>query len=45
MPEDTRVSRNWKFAAIGLGALVVAQFVWWNKKAPGVLNLGAGSTR
>lgn len=23
-----------------LAALLVVQFLWWNKKAPGVLNLG-----
>jgi len=33
------VSR-WKYAALGLAGLVVAQFWWWNKKAPQVLRLG-----
>lgn len=28
---------RWKYAAIGLAALVVAQFFWWNSKAPQVL--------
>ena len=36
------VDRKWKYAALGLGALVVLQFVWWNNRAPQVLNLGAG---
>lgn len=31
---------RWKYAALGLGALVVAQFFWWNAKAPQVLRLG-----
>lgn len=35
------VSRNWQYAALGLGALIVVQFFWWNKKAPEVLKLGA----
>jgi len=34
------VSGRWKYAAVGLGALVVAQFFWWNAKAPQVLRLG-----
>jgi hypothetical protein len=34
------VSPRWKYAAMGLGALVVAQFFWWNAKAPQVLRLG-----
>ena len=29
----------WMYGAIGLGALVVGQFFWWNAKAPGVLKL------
>jgi hypothetical protein len=33
---------GWKIATFALGGLVIAQFVWWNKKAPEVLNLGAG---
>jgi hypothetical protein len=31
---------RWKYAALGLAGLVVAQFWWWNKKAPQVLRLG-----
>jgi len=31
------VSRN---VAYGLGALLVIQFLWWNKKCPGVLKRG-----
>jgi hypothetical protein len=37
---DNTVHRGWKWAALGLGGLVVAQFFWWNKKAPEVLKLG-----
>jgi len=33
------VSPNWKYATYGLAALVVAQFFWWDSKAPQVLNL------
>jgi len=33
-------SSAWMYGAIGLGALVVGQFFWWNAKAPGVLKLG-----
>jgi hypothetical protein len=36
------VNENWKYATFGLGVLVVAQFFWWNKKAPEVLKLGYG---
>jgi len=34
------VSPRWKWATFGLVGLVVAQFWWWNKKAPQVLRLG-----
>lgn len=34
------VDTKWKYAALGLGALVIAQAVWWNKKAPEVLQPG-----
>lgn len=34
-----QVDVKWKYATIGLGVLVVAQFVWWNRQAPQVLNL------
>ena len=33
---------NWKYATFGLLGVVVVQAWWWNKKAPQVLNLGAG---
>lgn len=33
---------GWKVATFVLGGLVVAQFFWWNAKAPQVLNLSAG---
>lgn len=33
------VDVKWKYAAIGLGVLVGAQFVWWVRAAPQVLNL------
>jgi hypothetical protein len=36
---DSMVSQNWKYATYALGALVVAQFFWWDSKAPQVLNL------
>jgi hypothetical protein len=39
---ENQVHRGWKYATMGLGALVVAQFFWWNKKAPEVLKLGGG---
>jgi len=39
---ETRVHPAWKWATIGLSGLAVAQFWWWNKKAPQVLNLGSG---
>jgi len=38
--QAAEVSSRWKYAAIGLAALVVAQFAWWNAKAPQVLRLG-----
>lgn len=34
------VSPRWKWAALGLTALLGVQFWWWNKKAPQVLRLG-----
>lgn len=34
---------GWKIATFVLGGLVVAQFVWWNWKAPEVLRLGRGA--
>jgi len=37
-----QVSRNWKYATIGLIGLLGVQFWWWNKKAPQVLSLGGG---
>lgn len=33
------VDAKWKYAAIGLGGLIVVQFIWWNRQAPQVLNL------
>jgi hypothetical protein len=39
---QSTVSSNWKYATVGLGALLVVQFWWWNKKAPEVLRLGGG---
>ena len=46
-PEDADAEKKqksassaWMYGAIGLGALVVGQFFWWNAKAPGVLKLG-----
>jgi len=39
--QDTAtVDTRWKYAALGLGALVIVQAWWWNKKAPNVLKLG-----
>lgn len=40
MDTETR----WKYAALGLGALVVGQFFWWDSKAPQVLR-GGGYVR
>jgi hypothetical protein len=37
---DSVTSPRWKYATIGLAALAVAQFFWWNAKAPQVLRLG-----
>lgn len=34
-----QVDVRWKYAALGLGALVVAQFFWWDSRAPQVLSL------
>jgi len=31
------VDAKWKWAALGLGGLVIAQFFWWDAKAPQVL--------
>lgn len=37
---------GWKIATFALAGLVVAQFLWWNKKAPEVLGLsGLGAAR
>lgn len=33
------VSVKWKYAAIGLGAGLIVQFLVWNRLAPTVLNL------
>jgi len=38
--QASTVPSGWQYAALGLGALVVAQFFWWNAKAPNVLKLG-----
>jgi hypothetical protein len=37
---NSQVHPAWKYATLGLSALVVGQFFWWNKKAPEVLKLG-----
>lgn len=39
---NDRVHPAWKYATVGFGVLVVAQFFWWNAKAPEVLKLGDG---
>ncbi|MHC4814353.1 MAG: hypothetical protein ACYTFN_14760 [Planctomycetota bacterium] len=39
---EAMVSKNWQYATLGLGVLVVAQFFWWNAKAPGVLKMSGG---
>lgn len=36
MTPETR----WKYTALGLGALVIGQFFWWDSKAPQVLRGG-----
>lgn len=33
-------TNKWKIATFVMGGLLIAQFVWWNKKAPEVLRLG-----
>jgi len=35
---------RWRYTAYALGALVVAQFFWWDSKAPQVLR-GSGYVR
>lgn len=37
-----QVSANYKYATFILGGLIVAQFFWWNAKAPEVLKMGGG---
>lgn len=39
---DDQVSVKWKYATMGLGVLVVAQFFWWDSKCPQVLRGGGG---
>lgn len=34
---DVGTSSRWRYTALGLAALAVAQFFWWNAKAPWVL--------
>ena len=36
---NNTVHPAWKYATVTLGGLVIAQFFWWNKKAPEVLKL------
>lgn len=36
---DLLMDNKWKYAALGLGGLVIVQFWWWNRAAPQVLNL------
>lgn len=36
------MENKWKIATFVFGGLVVAQFFWWNAKAPEVLRLGSG---
>ena len=33
------VDVKWKYAAIGLGGLVIVQFLWWDQRCPQILNL------
>lgn len=37
-----QVGAGWKYATVALSALLVAQFAWWNKKAPNVLGAKKG---
>lgn len=37
-----QVSVNWKYATFVGAGLLVAQFLWWNAKAPEVFNPPAG---
>ena len=32
-----QVGAGWKYATVALSVALVAQFAWWNKKAPNVL--------
>jgi len=42
--DGRQVPVGWKYATFGLAGLVVAQFFWWDAKAPEVLR-GAGYVR
>ena len=42
--DPEQVTVRWKYATVGLAALVVAQFFWWDAKAPQVLR-GGGYVR
>lgn len=39
---ESAVSVNWKYATLLAGGLLVAQFLWWDAKAPQVLRGGRG---
>lgn len=39
-----QVSVNWKYATFVGAGLLVAQFLWWNAKAPEVFNPPAGQS-
>ena len=43
-PEE-KVDKGWRTTAYVLGAAVVAQFFWWDKKCPQVLRGGKGYGR
>ena len=36
---------RWRYTSYALGALIVAQFFWWNAKAPQVLKLSRNRRR
>jgi len=37
---NATVSPQWKYATFGLGALIVAQFFWWQKRVPEQYRIG-----
>ena len=44
-PPEEKVAKGWRTWTYVLGAAVVAQFFWWDKKCPQVLRGGKGYGR